>query len=189
MTQLQLWNAALGKLPHDRTVASLDENSTEAIRCRMEWDSARTAVLTAHPWGFLKRDSGLMHGMRTCAHGQHMYAYQYPAEHMKLLGLFSADGRKLKADVVNGMILSTSPVASIRYLNDETDPSKMPPLVVDAIVLNLAQRLAPIVTGQPRLQADLMARATVALSNAKQADSMEVEYSGTTGTTYIDARR
>ena len=53
MTKLDIWNAALALLPHDRRVEDENEDTTEALRCRTHYDSARRHVLVSHEWGFL----------------------------------------------------------------------------------------------------------------------------------------
>ena len=54
ITQISVWNRALGFLG-TRSVASEQENTPEALQCRLYWDSARRQVLRDFPWSFAQR--------------------------------------------------------------------------------------------------------------------------------------
>ncbi|HOR98901.1 MAG TPA: hypothetical protein PLZ74_11070 [Kiritimatiellia bacterium] len=188
MTKLEIWNGALAQLPHDRTVASLTETSTEALRCAQEWEAARVKVLCAHEWGFLRMSVPVCAGVWCGEVGGMLYAYPRPTSALRILGLFDAEGRKVRAEVVNGLLVSPEPTASVRFLYDEADPEVWPSLVQRAVLMELAARLCPVITMNMVNTRVLMERAKMALDDAMLADSSEVEYSGTAGDTYIMAR-
>lgn len=54
ISQISVWNRALGFLG-TRSVASEQENTPEALQCRLYWDSARRQVLRDFPWSFAQR--------------------------------------------------------------------------------------------------------------------------------------
>lgn len=188
MTKLQIWNGALAQLPHDRTVASEDDTSTEALRCSQEWEAARTKVLSAHEWGFLRMSVPVCAGDYCGDVGNALYAYPRPMSAMRILGLYDDEGRKVRAEVVNGMLVSPEPRASLRFLYDEADPERWPTLVQRAVLMELAARLCPVVTMNLQNTRALMERAKMALDDAVMSDSSEVEYSGSAGDSYLKAR-
>ena len=55
---LQVWNMALGWVG-TRTVAAENENTQEAVQCRLFWDNARRQVLRDFPWNFARRRARL----------------------------------------------------------------------------------------------------------------------------------
>ena len=58
LTQIAIWNRALGFLGA-RGVAAEDENTPEALQCRLYWDSARRQALRDYPWAFAQRRAWL----------------------------------------------------------------------------------------------------------------------------------
>lgn len=184
MTTLEIWNAALALLPHDRTVEAEDEDSTEALRCRQHWDAARRAVLAAHDWGFLVRELPVCASQRQCGR----YDYPRPTHCLRVLGLFDENGRRVEAEAVNGVFRTREPAAAIRFLADETRPERMPSIVQDAIESELAARLAPVVTGNRIRARDLAEAARAALDAARALDAAETACHGTAGDTFLAAR-
>lgn len=187
MDTLQIWNQALSKLPHDKQVVSLTEDSTEALRCATEWEGARKSVLTSHAWGCLKRTTVCTAGCNY-QHEDMKYTYPRPANALRVIGLFDIEGRQVRSEVINNAFFSDAPMASIRYVVDQEDPSELPFLMQEAIMYELAARIALPITGNVMTQRMVQAQAKNALELAKQADSSETDYSGTRGTTYADAR-
>ena len=184
MTTLDIWNAALALLPHDRRVESEDEDSTEALRCRQHWDAARRAVLGAHDWGWLVRE------LPACGseHGDGRRHFPRPARCLRVIGLFGPDGRRVEAEAVNGGFATRSPCASIRFLADEKLPERMPDTVQDALALALAARLSPVVTGNRARTRELEEAARAALDAARFSDAAETACHGTAGDTFLAAR-
>ena len=54
LNQINIWNRALGFLGA-RGVAAEQENTPEALQCRLYWDTARRQVLRDFPWNFAQR--------------------------------------------------------------------------------------------------------------------------------------
>lgn len=183
MTKLELWNYALALLPHDRTVESEDEDSTEALRCRQTWEAARLSVLASHDWGFLTEE--LQIAGAQCDRG---WLYLRPPRCVRVLGLFDRHGRRVRADALRGGFVTREPCASVRFVRDEPNPSRLPPLVQEALACELASRLAPVITGNRPKTAELVAAAREKLAVAWQADAEETAWHGTEGDTFLRAR-
>lgn len=185
MTTLDLWNTALSLLPHDRRVDSENDDTTEALRCRDHYERARMRVLTSHPWGFLTMAEPV-HG---CETDSRVFAYTRPIGALKVLGLYTRDGRRMEAEAINGALVTRTPAHTVRWLRDEKDPDKWPAQVQDAVALELAARICPVITANPQREAALKALAAQALSDAWLTDSEETAYQGTDGKTYLRARQ
>ncbi len=188
MTKLDIFNLALAQLPHDRSVDSEEDTSTEAVRCTAEGEPAVVKVLSGHDWNFLTTQLPVVAGRLCALYGDGNYAYPRPAECLRVLGLYDASGRKLATYAVDGMFVAREPAAFVRYLRDVRDPDRWPPLVRTAVVMELARRLCPLITGDRRRSLDLQNAATVAFLEAVHADSHEVAGGGTDGRTYARAR-
>ncbi|MDO5484464.1 MAG: hypothetical protein Q4F27_06100 [Desulfovibrionaceae bacterium] len=82
-SQIAIWNRALGFLG-TRTVASENENTPEAVHCRLYWDAARRQALRAYPWNFAQRRAWLAR-LPLPAGFEHEYrfAYALPADCLK----------------------------------------------------------------------------------------------------------
>jgi len=185
MTELEIWNRALGALPHDKRVESLTEDSTEALRCRDHFDASRLHVLAAHEWGWALRSMPMCDG---CYHAG-KYAYPRPQSAARIVGLFGMDGRQVDAIAIDGMFLSSSPAASIRYVYDEKNVEHIPPAVAQAIMYELASRIALPITSNNNTERTMTTRAMSALSDARLNDAQEVRHSGVSPDYYAESRR
>lgn len=186
MEIIDIWNAALAMLPHDRRIKDINEESTEALRCRDVWDKVRHQLIAKHEWGWLTHSTPLIYGADCHVEGQ--YAYPRPHGVVRMIGLFDTDGRRAKATTLDHRIVSPINQGYVRYLPDCEDVSLMPPWFVLALTTALATEIAPTILGTqtPRRLADLN------LSNTAEAikiDSSEIEWSGTDGKTFVHARR
>ena len=176
-TTLDLWNAALALLPHDRTVASEDEDSTEALRCRQHYDGARRAVLAARDWNWLAEETpACCHPHFTVAGAG--YLVERPAGVLRVIGLVDGMGRRIRARAANGGLVALEPAAAVRYLRDEEDPEQWPRAVADAVAAELAARLCPVLTDNPARTAELQRLATARLEEAGMQDAQETAYGG-----------
>ncbi len=188
MTKLELWNFALGCIPHDKLIVSDSENSTEADRCRTFWDAARVKILSAHNWTFAMRSMECAGGLHRGVNGAR-WVFPMPEGAVKLVGVFDISGRQVEATGLDGLIVTREPMGELRYVIDIEDPSLMPYLVQVAIAWDLAAQIAPLITsGGIRLR-QIAQQAAIALGDARQADSGAVEGGGFSSAHYADARR
>lgn len=185
MTKLDLFNLALALIPHDIRVTDEDEETTEAIRCREHWDAARKSVLTAREWGWLVRETPACCG--TVLGGGWMY--DTPQDALLVLGLCAPDGRRIRADAVNGALRALEPYAAVRYLPDEPDPDAWPFAVQEAIVAEVAARICPVLTDNPTRSAQLRQEAVAKLEEAGRQDAQQTSFGGSDPLVFINARR
>lgn len=188
MTKLELWNFALGCIPHDKRIASEVEDSTEADRCRMFWDAARIKVLSTHNWTFAMRSMDCSGGLHQGVNGAR-WVFPMPEGAIKVVGVFDPTGRQVEALGIDGLVVCQEPMGELRYIIDIENPSAMPYLVQVALAWDLAAQVAPLITsGGIRLR-QIAQQAAIALGDARQADSGAVEGGGYSSTHYADSRR
>lgn len=85
MSKITIWNMALGSLG-TRTVASEDENTPEAIQCKLFWDSARRQALRDYPWNFAQRRGWLAEvPVPSGWEVEYAHAYALPEDCLKAL--------------------------------------------------------------------------------------------------------
>lgn len=187
MTIVDIWNAALSMLPHDRRVQDATENTTEALRCRDVWDRVRHQLIAKHEWGWLTHTTPLLHGS-LCDESGTEYVYPRPVNAVRMIGLFDKDGRRVQATTIEHKIISNHPTGYVRYLPDCTDPNMMPPWFRIALTSAMAAELAPLMLGTqtPRRITELNLLNT---AEAIKIDASEIEWSGTDGRTFAHARR
>ena len=185
MTRLDIWNEALALIPHDIAVQSETEDSTEAKRCAQHWEAARKAVLTAREWGWLARETPSCCGVALGGG----WLYDRPPDALLVLGLCTPDGRRVKADAVNGGLRALEPFAAVRYLPDEPDPDAWPFAVKEAVVAELAARICPVLTDNPTRSAQLRAEAIAKLEEAGRQDAQQTSYGGGDPLVFVHARR
>lgn len=104
---LHIWNMALGWVGA-RTIASEDENTQEAVQCRLFWDSARRQVLRDYPWPFARRRAWLARlPLPEGWEGEFAHAFALPADCLKVLGL-RGTGAASGASSVAGSVSSSA---------------------------------------------------------------------------------
>lgn len=83
LTQIAIWNRALGFLGA-RSIAAEDENTPEALQCRLYWDSARRQALRDYPWAFAQRRAWLARvALPTGFEQEYRFAYALPEACLK----------------------------------------------------------------------------------------------------------
>ena len=185
MTALDIWNAALALLPHDRRIAQEDEDSVERVRCEENWDAARHAVLTAREWGWLVRSEPACCG---ASHTGGWFA-QRPMGAILVLGFWDGMGNRVGSEPLNGGFRVRAPAVEVRYLPDEPDPEMWPVAVRDAVVAELAARIAPVMTDNPARSAELRQNAMARLEEAGRQDAQETATDGGDPFVFVHARR
>lgn len=85
-----IWNMALGFIG-TRTVGAEDENTQEAIQCKLFWDNARRQVLRDYPWNFAQRRALLANiALPIEWEFEYNYAYSLPNDCLKASKVWDA---------------------------------------------------------------------------------------------------
>lgn len=168
MTKIELWNAALGMIGHDRQVTSdnpLVDASVEASRCATFWEGARRHVFASRPWQWLAIEEALS-ADGTAENGV-TFTFARPDDMVRLISCQAADGTPLICTVHGSKLFSDAEEIYIKYVGDDTDPTAWPPLIVDAVASELAARIAIPMTGNFDLSNSLR---SLALDYVEQAE-------------------
>lgn len=177
---MTIWNMALGWLGA-RTIASQDENTQEAVQCRLFWDSARRQTLRDYPWNFAQRRAWLAEipvpeGWEL----QYRHAYALPQDCVKAARVLE-EGRRETRFVLGydpaqgrGVLLSSAVSALLCYTADMPDIS----LGDDNFAHVLARRLAalaavPLLKNNQSKVQELEQLYRAAIPNAVEADAGE----------------
>ncbi|WP_036840614.1 hypothetical protein [Pleomorphomonas oryzae] len=188
---VSICNLALGHLGADK-IDALSEASTEARACNRFYEQTLDALLAAGPpWRFARAATVLaeISGNATvnATLGRWAHAYALPVDLIRIREVRPSD------DVTSGAVLpgdlqdddggspyeltgdrlycNLSP-AVLHYIRRVDDPSKFPPLFVEALSWHLAARLAMPLTRDPnqRQAAFQMALQTQAAAGAAEAN-------------------
>lgn len=84
---IDICNRALSEIGTQSTIASLDEESNEAIQCKLWYDNQRQGLLRSAPWGFARRQvvlsqTGDLYPDDTSPYPW-LWKYTYPADCLK----------------------------------------------------------------------------------------------------------
>ncbi len=188
-TKITIWNMALGFIG-TRTIASEEENTLEAVQCKLYWDSARRSALRDFPWNFAQRRALLAEVPLPIGYEQQFsHAYALPQDMLQALKIFSASPGSTQRDFVskeqafilvhdgqtkNQVLLCHEAQAILSYTANLEDVS----LFDDCFILLLARKLAaliavPLLKNNAGRVGELEELYQAALPSAMQADSNE----------------
>ena len=180
ISQISVWNRALGFLG-TRSVASEQENTPEALQCRLYWDSARRQVLRDFPWSFAQRRAWLALQALPQGYGpEYRFAYALPENCLKVhavrhegisdrpfcLALNTAgDGSLLLTNASRALLLYTEDVRNSRLFDD---------LFAHMLARKLAALIAaPLLKGSSQKAAELEQLYAASLPPARSAAASE----------------
>ena len=207
MTKLEIWNAALAMIPHDRRVKDPREPTTEALRCRDCWERARRKVLLARDWNFLAVELPVQHSHDVFPAKAHSFwPWRYwrrldrrtipegwicprPDDALRVLGLYDRRGRRVESRSVGGIMVSREPAATLRFLLDSKDPKEWPAAVQEAVAAEMAAELCPVLSDNAAREQALKLEAADRLTVAGRYDALEGAPEGSDGLEHIRARR
>lgn len=184
---VSICNLALGHLGADK-IDALSEASSEARACNRFYGQTLDALLAAGPpWRFARHEAVLAEVAGVTA-GRWAHTYALPVDVLRVRAVRPADGT-LSGAILPGdlqgfdeagapyalfgdrLLTDLSPVR-LSYIRRVDDPSKFPPLFVEALSWHLAARLAMPLTREPgqRQAAFQMALQTQAAASAADAN-------------------
>lgn len=176
MNQTDACNAALGRIG-SFTIASIDENSSEARQCKRHFDRIRQSLLRdfdfnfSVAWQVLSQISG-------GAAFDYDYAYQLPSDYLRIISFdgVRAGTRQNMWKIANSRLYtddSSSDNAKLEYVRDVTDVTEWDSTFGEAFSWYLAAAIAPAITSDPKLALGLLQAGQAFLSDAKGADTQE----------------
>lgn len=176
--KLDICNMALGFIG-SRTIASLGENTPEAVQCSLFWNRARRAALQDYPWNFATRRVRLAEKPLPAAWaGQWRHCYALPDLCLKALGTGGPGGPgapfRLRGDGQGLFILCDEAGAWLDGVFDTPDVSLWSELFVMAMARRLACLIAiPLLKNNPQKLRELEELYRMALPKATGQDASE----------------
>lgn len=196
MTETDICNLALGMLAHDRAIASdfRSDTSTEAVRCRLFFDSSRIKILSCGaPWTFA------LENMTTCAETPGAFhdpdiapgwRFSLPAGCLHVVRVHDPFDERAPVDFrpCGTEIYVDECDTTIIYVDDTTDLTLWPQCALDALAAELAARLAGPMTGKAEKASAARADADRALSLATLWNARQTPPRAPADDRYIRAR-
>lgn len=156
-SEVDICNLALSHLGDSATIASIDppEGSAQAEHCAVFYPLARDTLQELHNWSFITRRASL--ALLSAESFNYRFAYAVPNNCIRVLSVLEPTSCMLDPTAAfvieadeNGsrIVLTDVESAVLRYTMQITDPTKFPPLFVDALAWLLASHLAgPVIKG------------------------------------------
>jgi len=180
-------------------ITDINEASAEAKACKQFYDHVRDLLLQSYPWTFARKTAPLA-GITNSKPRRWRRAYQRPNDCLKVRRVSDEtfpDYLPYGGDTVAGgfpyeiegaeIFCNLSP-AFLEYTRKVVDPTRYPPLFVDAFGWHLAVRLAMPMTRDPKVRADAYQLAVQMQTEAAVADANEVRETSDYPAEAIEAR-
>ncbi len=179
---VSICNLALSNIGKEN-IQSLGDENAEARACNQFYAHVRDLLLQSYPWRFAGRTQSLAQ-LTNDKPGAWRFAYARPSDCLKVrwvrqqyseLDPTTADDEITNPHDIEAekLYCNLSP-AFLRYTVRLTDPTKYPPLFVEALAWALAVRLAMPMTRDTKVRADAYQLAQRTLMDAQVADANEV---------------
>lgn len=180
---VSICNMALSNIAKDG-INELNEPTPQAKACNQFYAHTRDLLLQQYPWRFAGKTIALAQVANTKT-GAWGYAFNRPNDCLKVRWVRSAysdieyqqteqEQIANPFDIEGELFFCNLSPAFLRYTFRLTDPTKFPPLFVDALAWHLAVRLAMPVARDPKLRADAWQVARQIQGQAQEADANEV---------------
>ena len=191
-------NLALSNVGKDN-ISDLDEASAEAKLCKQFYEHTRDAVLQSYPWRFARKTEALAEIANTMDK-RWLHSYRRPVDCLKIRRINNdqfADYMPYSDGIVAGgfaydiegtAIFCDLKPAYLEYTMRLEDPTKYPPLFIEALAWHLAVRLAMPLTRDPKVRADAFQLAMRMQNDAAVADANEVRETSDSPSEMMEAR-
>lgn len=159
-------NAALSMIGAD-SILALDDSTKNARHCLNVYEQTRRALLRSHPWSCAVKRVQLSPLANKPAYG-YDNAFALPGDFVRVIECnaysYCIEGRA---------ILCRESVLQLRYVYDNTDESSWDGLLVEAMSLSLAAKLAKPITGSSAESESKSAELRALLKQARAINGQE----------------
>src|SRR5687767_8610617 len=128
-----------------KAIASLTENTPGASAAANLYPSIRNAILRSHPWNCATKRVALAPNVTAPAFDWD-YAFDLPGDWLRTLSVGEV-GTDVPYAMEGRQIFSDDNPCYLRYLWRNTNPANWDDLLIDAVTIALAARLALPITG------------------------------------------
>jgi hypothetical protein len=174
---VEISNFALGEVA-EQNIQTLDDATTPAIQCKRFIYQTIREVLSSAKWKCARDEAELAQDATAPLFGWE-YSYNLPSDFLRIVSFNDVDPDNVVEELfeVRGRRLVTDEATcNIIYIKDMTldgSTGAMPPLMVKAVYLSLAAKLAWSIQQNRTLKEGLENAAEVSLRKAKSADARE----------------
>ena len=187
MTTVDICNMALTYCGSDDVLTTMNDATKSARLCSQNYDIARQCVLQRSPWKFaIKRAQVNLDTTETPVFG-YTARFQLPEDYIRIVSVnerlieFTCEG--------NYLLCNESGPINLRYVRNETAVELFDPLFIDALALDLAERIVYALTQSNERLAEIKKQAREKLAKARFTDAIEQSVIAQIANTYTDARR
>lgn len=194
---VSICNLALSNIGKDN-IQALTDAGAEARACSQFYEHTRDLLLHGYPWRFAGATVSLAQitNERT---GLWAYAYQRPSDCLKVRwlrpeysetepALSVQDEMAIPYEIEGQAIYTNLSPAFLRYTSAVVDPTRFPPLFVDALAWHLSVRLAMPLTRDAKVRAEAFQMANITLGQAQMMDANEQRETSDFESTFAQAR-
>ena len=183
-TDTDIGNMALSRLGTRATIADLAENTTEARVLQTWYAATRDALLRARAWNFARVRRAL--SLSGTAPAGWTWSYALPSDCLRFLeidrgGLLQAIPFEMVSDGANRFVLTDAAAAIGLYTQRVTDPNRMDPEFIKALVDQLAAHIAYPITQKTEVAVRLAQAARLSLEEAAADSANEEQTQGRGG--------
>ena len=172
---VQIVNFALARLGADRILSLDDTDSENARLSNIHYEQTVREVLRAHPWNCCKTRATLGQLTETPSF-EYNYYYQLPSDFLRALYVndVNAEDNRDKWKIERDRLLSDDKSIQLVYIYHEEDAEQYDDLLVEALSVKLASKLAAPITGDPRSGTSFLDEfESVTMRRAARVDSSE----------------
>jgi hypothetical protein len=151
LNETKICNMALGRIGAKRIndYDDASERATEAILCRLHYETTRDSLLRSHWWRFARSRATLSRNT-TDPDFEYSYAYDLPNDFLRMKKPYESDGvsELLYTYSLEGkQLLSNETTMQIQYIRKVNDANEFDPLFVEVLVLQLALKMVTPLAG------------------------------------------
>lgn len=178
MTLTALVNNALRRLGEER-INDISDSAPRAVMAAELWPNTRDEVLADHEWTIaLRRRSLAEINVENLTPYQHIYRLPMEPHCLRVLNLIDDGGRAIRPEVgryiIEGRNLATDIApCRIRYIARVEDVTGYDPMLIEAMALKLASKLAYALSQNPQLEQNMLAQYVAVITVAKGRNSEE----------------
>lgn len=192
----KICNKSLARIGSKRIndLSDTDEDSVEAIQCRLQFEPTRDALLRSHYWPFASGRKALS---QDTASPDFEWDNQFilPVDFLYLKAIFennnTSGNKSRRSHALEGQrILTNDSSMSILYIKKITDAAKFDSLFVKVLVLSLALELVSgLAKTDPKLEERIEKRLAPLMRKVRALDRQETELLGRAAQfTWVDVR-
>lgn len=181
-TAIEVQNRALLKLGAER-IASIEDESKEAIAMRLAWEHVRDRVMAAYPWTFALKRASLASLVEVPVWGFDRL-FQLPDDYLALDWIDGAGGDAQAASLMDGtedawrieggrIATNLSAPLKIVYRARVEDPQQWGPMFCEALAVELAYELCDHLTGNLQRKGIIERERVQAVAAARRQNAIQ----------------